>query len=75
MKKLLLVSLKIKWFHKGGGICPFEKEVRKIDINTAAESEIAAIPAIGIILAKKVVKKRQDLGGSNHLSSFQKLWN
>ncbi|WP_180234967.1 helix-hairpin-helix domain-containing protein [Bacillus cereus] len=52
---------------------PFEKEVRKIDINTAAESEIAAIPAIGIILAKKVVKKRQDLGGFQSFEQFSEV--
>ncbi|MDR4323531.1 hypothetical protein FOS03_23360 [Bacillus paranthracis] len=52
---------------------PFEKEVRKIDINTAGESEIAAIPAIGIILAKKVVKKRQDLGGFQSFEQFSEI--
>lgn len=52
---------------------PFEKEFRKIDINTAAESEIAAIPAIGIILAKKVVKKRQDLGGFQSFEQFSEI--
>lgn len=50
-----------------------EKETSKIDINTAAESEIAAIPAIGIILAKKVVKKREDLGGFESFEQFKEI--
>lgn len=42
----------------------------RVDINTASEAEIAAIPEIGIILAKKVVQLRQELGGFQSFEQF-----
>jgi DNA uptake protein ComE-like DNA-binding protein len=43
---------------------------RPVDINAAAEEEIAAIPAIGGLLAKKVVAVREKEGGFRSLEHF-----
>ncbi|MBB5326043.1 DNA uptake protein ComE-like DNA-binding protein [Anoxybacillus tepidamans] len=43
---------------------------RLVDINTATEEEIASIPAIGGLLAKKVVAVREKEGGFQSLEHF-----
>lgn len=45
-------------------------EMEKIDLNTATEAEIAAIPAIGLILAKRIVAVRQEIGGFESFEQF-----
>ena len=35
----------------------------KIDINNASEVEITALPGISIVMAKKLIKKREEIGG------------
>ncbi|MGD8191873.1 ComEA family DNA-binding protein [Brevibacillus ginsengisoli] len=50
-----------------------EEAIGIIDLNTASESEIASIPAIGIILAKKVSIKRQELGGFQSFEHFSQI--
>jgi competence ComEA-like helix-hairpin-helix protein len=50
-----------------------EQTIEKIDINTASETELAAIPTIGIILAKKVVIKRQELGSFQSFEQFSQI--
>ncbi|GIO85684.1 hypothetical protein J25TS5_26160 [Paenibacillus faecis] len=42
----------------------------RIDVNTATEAELAGIPQIGIILAKKIVLKRQEIGGFESFDHF-----
>ncbi|ERI09676.1 ComEA family DNA-binding protein [Aneurinibacillus aneurinilyticus] len=54
-------------------VVPEEKVVVKIDINLASESEIASIPEIGIILAKKVIIKRQEVGGFQSFEQFSEI--
>ncbi|WP_379393070.1 ComEA family DNA-binding protein [Paenibacillus lentus] len=44
-----------------------------IDINTASEAQIASIPEIGIVLAKRVVIKRQELGGFRSFEQFSQV--
>lgn len=39
------------------------KSKEKIDINNASEVEITALPGISIVLAKKLIKKREEIGG------------
>lgn len=39
------------------------KPKEKIDINNASEVEITALPGISIVLAKKLIKKREEIGG------------
>lgn len=45
-------------------------ETGKIDLNKATEEEIASIPAVGRILAKRIVAKRQELGGFTSFEQF-----
>jgi DNA uptake protein ComE-like DNA-binding protein len=51
---------------------PFkEKESEEIiNINTASETKLASIPLVGIILAKKIITKRQELGGFQTFEHF-----
>jgi DNA uptake protein ComE-like DNA-binding protein len=35
----------------------------KLDINNASEIELTALPGISIVMAKKLVKKREEIGG------------
>lgn len=44
----------------------------KLDLNKATVEEIAAIPAIGLILAKRIVAKRNELGGFDSFDHFIK---
>ncbi len=39
------------------------KPKEKIDINNASEVEITALPGISIVMAKKLIKKREEIGG------------
>ncbi len=48
-------------------------QIEKININLASEKEIAAIPEIGIILAKKAVVKREELGGFESFEQFAQI--
>ncbi|WP_214484648.1 helix-hairpin-helix domain-containing protein [Bacillus sp. SM2101] len=48
-------------------------QVNKINLNIASEREIASIPEIGIILAKKVVIKRQEIGGFQSFKEFSEI--
>lgn len=38
-------------------------DVEKLDINNATEVEITALPGISIVLSKKIIKKREEIGG------------
>lgn len=49
------------------------EKVKKIDLNSASEAEIASIKAIGLILAKKVLLKRKELGGFESFEQFVKV--
>lgn len=37
--------------------------LEKLDINNASEVEITALPGISIVLSKKLIKKREEIGG------------
>lgn len=50
-----------------------KKPMEKVDINKESESKLAAIPEIGIILAKKVVIKRQEIGGFQSFENFSQI--
>ncbi|MFP7288143.1 helix-hairpin-helix domain-containing protein [Shouchella clausii] len=43
---------------------------RPIDLNTASEAEMAAVPGIGIILAKRIAMKRQETGAFRSFEEF-----
>ena len=40
-----------------------ENSEEKLDINNASEVEITALPGISIVLSKKLIKKREEIGG------------
>ncbi len=43
-----------------------------LDINTASEKDITALPGVSVILAKKVIKYRETKGGFENLEEFYK---
>jgi len=47
-----------------------EKLMTPIDVNTASESEISAIPHLGVIMAKKVISKREEIGSFLSVEHF-----
>ena len=40
-----------------------EKKKKPLDVNNASEVELTALPGISIVMAKKLVKKREEIGG------------
>ena len=46
------------------------KSYEKTDINNASESELTALPGISIVISKKIVKKREEIGGFKTLDDF-----
>ena len=40
-----------------------EPQNTKLDVNNASEVELTALPGISIVMAKKLIKKREDIGG------------
>ena len=46
-------------------LVPLDKDIsfEKLDINNASEVEITALPGISIVLSKKLIKKREEIGG------------
>ena len=49
---------------------PLLKPVDKIDINNASEVELTELPGISIVLAKKIVKERTEIGGFQNINDF-----
>lgn len=55
---------------------PQKKEVKpvpvedKVDINNCSESELAALPGVNKIIAKKVIKRREELGEFHSVEEF-----
>lgn len=47
-----------------------EPPKEKLDINNASEVELTALPGVNIVLAKKIIKKREDIGGFKDVNSF-----
>ena len=43
-----------------------------LDINTASEKDITALPGVSVILAKKIIKYRETQGGFENLEEFYK---
>ena len=49
--------------------------IEKVDLNTASESAIGNLPKINLILAKKIIQKREALGGFETFEQFIKEMN
>nr|WP_239094303.1 helix-hairpin-helix domain-containing protein [Bacillus sp. B15-48] len=45
----------------------------KLDLNIASEAEIAKIPVVGLILAKRIVSVRQQIGGFQSFDEFVQI--
>lgn len=39
------------------------KLVEKVDINNSSEAELTALPGVSIVISKKLIKKREEIGG------------
>lgn len=46
------------------------KNFPKADINNCTEEEIAALPGISVIIAKRAVKRREEMGGFKSIDEF-----
>ena len=47
------------------------KEVKeKLDVNNASEVELTALPGVSIVLAKKIIKRRDEIGGFKDVNTF-----
>ncbi len=44
--------------------------VAQIDINNCSEAELTALPGISIVIAKKIIKKREEIGGFKNVADF-----
>ena len=49
---------------------PKEDVKIKTDINNCSEVELTALPGISIVIAKKIIKKREDIGGFKTVDEF-----
>ncbi len=49
--------------------------VQKVDINNCNEEELAALPGISVIMAKKAIKMRSELGGFDNIEDFLAILN
>nr|WP_263324560.1 helix-hairpin-helix domain-containing protein [Neobacillus sp. Marseille-Q6967] len=52
---------------------PIQKESPKMDLNQATEQELAELPGVGPILAKKAIKERENIGSFHSLEEFAEL--
>ena len=43
------------------------QDVEKIDINNASELEITSLPGISIVIAKKIIRKREEINGFKNM--------
>ena len=47
--------------------------IKKVDINNCSESDLAELPGVSIIMAKKTIKRRDEIGGFKNLEDFYAL--
>lgn len=44
--------------------------LKRIDINSASESELKSLPGINVIYAKKIIKRREEIGGFKNINEL-----
>ena len=51
---------------------PQEKKIpaQQIDVNNCSEAELTALPGISIVISKKIIKKREEIGGFKNVEEF-----
>lgn len=42
----------------------------KIDINNCSEAELTSLPGVSIVISKKIIKKREEIGGFKNVEDF-----
>ena len=47
-----------------------QENITKLDINNCSEIELTALPGISIVMAKKAIKKREEIGGFKKIEDF-----
>ncbi len=47
-----------------------EPQKEKLDINNCSEAELTELPGISIVLSKKIIKKREEIGGFKTVEDF-----
>ena len=47
-----------------------EADKEPVDINNCSEIELTELPGISIVMAKKIIKKREEIGGFNNTAEF-----
>lgn len=50
-----------------------EEQKEKLDINNASEVELTALPGISIVVAKKIIKRREEINGFKNIDEFLKF--
>ncbi len=48
----------------------YDSNVEKLDINNCSEIELTELPGISIVMAKKAIKKREEIGGFKTIEEF-----
>jgi len=72
---LLNINEKISGYNVNNNNDFYEQEAKKekrelLDVNNASEVELTALPGISIVLAKKIVKRREEIGGFKDVNDF-----
>lgn len=49
------------------------QEVKKVDVNNCSEKELTDLPGVSVIMAKKAVKRREEIGGFKSPEDFYKF--
>lgn len=49
---------------------PQKKNIEKLDINNCSEIELTELPGISIVMAKKAIKRRDEIGGFKTIEDF-----
>ena len=47
-----------------------QEDVKKVDINNASQDELTDLPGISVIMAKKAIKRRSEIGGFKTVDEF-----
>ena len=51
-------------------VAPTKPLIEKLDINNCSEIELTALPGISIVMAKKAIKKREEINGFKRIEDF-----
>ena len=44
--------------------------IKLVDVNNSSEAELTALPGISIVISKKIIKKREEIGGFKNIGEF-----